>query len=118
MSNKTTARPWGFRESDGKYISNEPFTLGSDEHGTTSSSILGADGKVVCIVPEAHNGQWADGERVCNIEHIVKCVNAHDELVEALREVVHYSQKCVLSKDDLCIDDALELLAKLDTEAK
>lgn len=85
MNDKHTQTPWAFKESNGRYISNEPFELDSDEFGTTSSAILGADGKVVCIVPEAHNGQWAEGERDRNISHIVKCVNNHERLVEALK---------------------------------
>ena len=114
MTDKHTPTPWAFKESNGRYISNEPFELDSDEFGTTSSAILGADGKVVCIVPEAHNGQWTEGERDRNISHIVKCVNNHARLVDMVADLADFIEVNV--GDTTGTRLARALLAELDAE--
>lgn len=63
---KHSPTPWRVRSSDKTIV-------GGDE------SVVGDFGP--CIVGPDHEGEG-------NAAHIVKCVNAHDELVAALREVV------------------------------
>lgn len=67
MSGKHTPTPW--------------VELYRAEYGAV---LVGADGRPVCSL----NSGWAMSPRAENVEHIVRCVNAHDELVAALDALV------------------------------
>lgn len=46
--------------------------------------IVGPNGRTIC---ECYaDGEEQDEEDRCNAQHIVRCVNAHDDLLAALRE--------------------------------
>lgn len=58
------------------------------------------------------NGKWVSSSQLEEV------LNYHDRLVEALRDVVDCGQRYKLTKDDLCIDNALELLTELQLDTK
>ena len=86
MTNKHAELPWTANRADGKFISNEPYRLDAEDEGTTSSAIKDASGRVVCIVPEIHDGSFEEGERHLHLRTIVAAVNYHDRLLEALSD--------------------------------
>lgn len=93
MTNKYTALPWAAKQADGKFISNEPYRLYAEDEGTTSSAIKDASGRVVCIVPEIHDGSFEEGERHLHLQTIVTAVNYHHKLSEALALAVDFINK-------------------------
>lgn len=58
-----------------------------DENSAGVLGIWGDDDALVCMAPDAGSENVPPGEVVVgNLEKIVRAVNAHDELVQALRD--------------------------------
>lgn len=68
------ARPWSF-EYDADAVG-DPL-----EFRTTEAAILGPKGELIVEEP-GPEATWVE------LEHIVLCVNAHDELLEGYREIL------------------------------
>lgn len=70
---------------------------------------------IAAVQPEDDNGE-AIREAQANAAHIVKCVNAHDELVAALRSLSDLSRAYIghMDMDDLAaLEAARTILAKV-----
>jgi hypothetical protein len=59
--------------------------------------------------------EFEDGEGIANAEHIVKCVNAHDELVAALELMVDMDPSESASP---AFTNAVRLLAIIESQSK
>lgn len=70
-SAKATPRPWKWSE-DKRY---------------PTTDLVGADGTSILQIYESHGGGWMP-ENEADSELIVRAVNAHDALVEALEEAL------------------------------
>lgn len=56
------------------------------EYGSEESAIIDARGYIICT-----NGEYPSVVSDDDMAHIVKCVNMHDELVEALKVIASKS---------------------------
>lgn len=82
---KHTPTPWSVK----------PTSLWTD----TPWRIEGADGFSACLV--YGDGALNKGTTVANAAHIVKCVNAHDALVQRLQELVNICTHPNAKKSDM-----------------
>lgn len=112
MSTTHTPLPWRAEWTPGEY----------------SQGMILAGEFVIAEVYGQNHGQWRDSpddgesEFQANAEHIVKCVNSHDALVDKARELANVAQDT--TKDiigfagaerlDRAIDDIRALLSQLE----
>lgn len=91
MTQKHTPTPWTFKQ--------DPKT---GDCGITAVGV-GILAETYAEIRRAH--EYATGESHANAAHIVKCVNMHDELVEALEIAETYR---MTKEDRIIIEEALK----------
>ena len=65
-------------------ISPRPWEIGDGPEGVIP--ILAKDKPYLCVVRYSDNPNLSKAEGEANAAHIVKCVNAHEKLVEVLKD--------------------------------
>lgn len=95
---KHTPTPWQVIPHIGTRLPDKIFMIVG-----ASEIVCGDDG--ICVPDNMNDRSFVEDE--ANMHHIVKCVNMHDELVEAITSVVMASEQWNYKKDI----DAFNLLS-------
>lgn len=100
---KHTPTPWKVVPHIGTRLPDKIFMIVG-----ASEVVCGDDG--ICVPDNMNDRSFVEDE--ANMHHIVKCVNMHDELVEALEEVKEYLEGFLRTGNDQHLTIINEALKK------